>query len=144
MIDEKSTTELENILRSLDEDSIPNYLKSELQGNEPDFETYIKNFLLKKDMKLKTLFERAGFENKLGYKLLSGERTLKRDWVIRLCAASGMNLKQVNRSLKLCHFSELYAKDPRDAVITIGLNRGVILANELDELLKKYNLQPLI
>ena len=54
-----------------------------------------------------------------------------------------MNLKQVQRALKLYGFSELYAKSRRDAVITVAVNQGKTWAWEVDELLEKYGQEPL-
>lgn len=144
-MDEKSTGHLEEILNQVDEDGLDRYFHDYLNGNGyTRFSAFVTDVLKEKKLKRVTVFQRADIPERLGYKLLSGERrTDERDWILRLCIASGMNLKQLQRALKLYGFSELYAKLRRDAVITVAVNQGKIWAWEVDELLKKYGQQPL-
>ena len=144
-MDEKSTGHLEEILNQVDEDGLDRYFQDYLNGNGyTKFSAFVTDVLKEKGLKRITVIRRADIPERLGYKLLSGERrTDERDWILRLCIASEMSLKQVQRALKLYGFSELYAKSRRDAVITVAVNQRRTWAWEVDELLEKYGQEPL-
>ncbi|MDO5547619.1 MAG: hypothetical protein Q4F79_03945 [Eubacteriales bacterium] len=144
-MDEKTTGQLEKILENMDENGLEGYFHQYLEGNEyTKFSVFVTDILQHKQLKRITVIHRADIPESLGYKLLSGERrTDERDWIIRLCIAAEMNLKQIQQALKLYGFQELYAKDRRDVVLIVAVNQGRTWAWEVDELLKKYKQKPL-
>lgn len=68
------------------------------------------------------------------YDIVNGKKTPNRDKVLALAIASGMDLTQVNRCLKLAGKNELYPKNERDFIIIYALNQKCNL-EQVEELL---------
>jgi predicted N-acyltransferase len=142
---EKSTGQLEKILKNLDENGLEEYFQKHLEESRyTKFSAFMTDVLRSKRLKRIAVIRRADIPERLGYKLLSGERrTDERDWIIRLCIAAEMTLEEIQQALKLYGFPELYAKNRRDVVLIVAVNQGKIWSWEVDELLKKYEQKPL-
>ena len=90
------------------------------------------------------VFLQADFPERFGYKLLSEEKhTKQRDYIIRICYATGMSLEETQKALTLYGMAPLYARIPRDAVLMIAFNqhKGNIL--DVNALLSSYKLPTL-
>ncbi|MBR6957238.1 MAG: hypothetical protein IKH73_02195, partial [Erysipelotrichaceae bacterium] len=122
----KKTTELDQMLGSVNPDKISEYLKENAESiftDEKPFSVYMREMFRQKGYSQQDIFLRADMPERYGYKIVSGEKhTVQRDVVIRLCLAGQFDLAETNRALKLYGFSELYSKMPRDAVIIVGIN----------------------
>ena len=146
-MNEKSTSELEQILGSTHPKDFETYCasnKDSVTDDENAFIEYFKSLFKEKGITQQTVFLKADIPERYGYKLLSGEKhTRQRDVILRICYAAGFTLKETQRALKKYGMPELYAKVPRDALLMIAFNDrpGSIL--EVNELLQKNGLPPL-
>lgn len=71
-----------------------------------------------------------------GSKIFTMEKHTKdRDLIIRFCIAGHFNWDETNRALKLYGLNELYAKDPRDAVLIVAINNRIYNLYDIDEML---------
>ena len=57
--------------------------------------------------------------------------------------AGRFNWKQTDRALKLYGFSELYAKNKRDACIIVALNNRMFDLYKVNDMLEEQGLKPL-
>ncbi len=142
-----TTAHLEHVLESTDPKHIDNYFeeyRGKLVQNPKPFATYIREILNINGITHTELFQRTGFSEGYGYKILSEEKhTAQRDYILRICFASECTLKQTQRALKLYGMSELYAKFPRDAVLIIAFNQGIHAIPDVNRLLKEHGFDPL-
>ena len=123
----KSTNELENILVNTSSTRIEEYLKenadSLLMEAHP-FSAYMHEMIRKYGKTQQEVFLQADFPERFGYKILSEEKhTKQRDYIIRICYATGMRLEETQKALTLYGMAPLYARIPRDAVLMIAFNQ---------------------
>ncbi len=142
---QKPTTELNNILQNTKPDQLGAYLKENkkyMADDKKAFYYYMKDVLDEKKILLKDVYSFAGVNDSYGEKILRMEKhTKNRDLIVKFCIAGHFSLLETNRALKLYGFSELYAKEPRDACIIIALNNRIYDLGEIDEMLEKYGLE---
>ncbi|WP_024865687.1 hypothetical protein [Butyrivibrio sp. FCS014] len=143
----KSTNELNDLLENMKPDQLDSYLKDNskyMADEKKAFYYYMKDVLDEKNIKLKDVYSFAGVTESYGSKIITMEKHTKdRDLIIRLCLAGHFNWDETNRALKLYGFSELYAKDPRDACIIVAVNNRIFDMYEIDEMLIKQGLKKL-
>ena len=141
----KPTDELNNLLENMKPDELDDYLvenQEYLAGDEKPFYDYMKRTIRNKGIKLKDVYQFAGFSESFGSKLLTQEKHTKdRDMIIRLCLAGHLTWDETNRALKLYGFSELYAKDPRDACLIVQINNRIYDIYRINDELAKRNLE---
>ena len=143
----KSTDELHNILGSTDRGGISGYLQEnadDLLAETHPFSGYMRQMLRKYNTTQQQVFLLADIPERFGYKLLSGEKhTRQRDYILRLCYATGMNLEEVQRALTLYGMAPLYPRFPRDAVLMIAFNQQTGSIHDVDALLSAHGLPTL-
>ena len=143
----KSTEELENILGETSTTNIEAYLEQNaesLLSEEKPFSAYMHEMIRKCGKTQQEVFLQADFPERFGYKLLSEEKhTKQRDYIIRICYATGMSLEETQKALTLYGMAPLYARIPRDAVLMIAFNqhKGNIL--DVNTLLSSHKLPTL-
>ena len=147
MTDRKSTGELDKVLGKLNPDRIADYLSEQaanLYAEENAFSAYLKEMIRKNGFTQQEVFLRADMPERYGYKIISGEKhTVQRDVIIRLCVAAMLSLAETNRALKLYGCSQLYSRQPRDAVIIVAINHRIRDIDEINDLLKSNGFEPL-
>ena len=142
----KPTGELNELLETIKPDQLDAYFKENrnYMADEKAFYYYMRAVLDEKNIKLKDVYSFAGVTESYGGKILTMEKHTKdRDLIIRFCFAGHFNWDETNRALKLYGMNELYAKDPRDAVLIVALNNRVYRMYEIDALLTEHGLKKL-
>lgn len=123
----KSTDELENILGQTSTTDIEAYLAENaesLLAQERPFAAYMHEMIRKYGKTQQEVFLQADFPMRFGYKLLAEEKhTKQRDFILRICYATGMTLDETQKALTLYGMAPLYARIPRDAVLMIAFNQ---------------------
>lgn len=146
-MDEKSTGELTEILGKTHLSEFEKYCrenKDSMHDGTSDFFVYMKDLLKKRAITQQVVFLRADIPERYGYKLLSGEkRTRQRDVILRICYAAELSLEETQRALKKYDMPALYPKVPRDAFLMILFNERPGNIIEINELLKKNEMDPL-
>jgi len=136
---QKPTDEMEEALKEVRPGQIDSYLKTNSQfmvDENRAFYFYMKDVLKRKGVMLKDLYARMNVSEKYGGQILTMEKhTPNRDLIISFCIAGHFDGNETGRALKLYGFNELYAKDPRDAVIMVALNNRIYDFEAIDEML---------
>ena len=129
---ERSTDELMNEIKQTGE------IKKFIERNESEFVSEplhdILNRLLKeKNMKKSEVVARSSLNRIYGYQIFAGKRIPSRDKLIALCFGFKLNVEETDKLLKSAGFSELYARNKRDALIIFAINsrKSIFAANEL-------------
>ena len=135
----KSTDELNDLLENMKPGQLESYFKDNekyMADEKKAFYYYMKDVLEEKNIKLKDVYSFAGVSESYGSKIFTMEKHTKdRNLIIRFCIAGHFNWDETNRALKLYGFNELYAKDPRDAVLIVAINNRMFNLYDIDELL---------
>ncbi len=143
----KQTDELNDLLENVKPDQLDTYFKNNekyMADGKKSFYYYMKDVFDEKNIKLKDVYSFAGVSESYGSKILTMEKhTRDRDLIIRFCIAGHFNWDETNRALKLYGLNELYAKDPRDAVLIVALNNRIYNLFDIDEMLLEYGLKKL-
>lgn len=144
---EKSTEELNHVLKSTHVDEIEDYLteyEDEVLAEDRPFSAYMRAMFKEKRIAQQDVFLEADVPERYGYKLISGEkRTKQRDVILRICYAAHMSIDETQRALKIYHMPELYARIPRDAVLMVVFNDRPGNITDVNELLMIKGLEPL-
>ena len=143
----KSTKELADILGKTHLNDYQKYCNDNKTSMMPDrdaFSIYVKDILAQKKLTQQMVFLRADIPERYGYKLLSGEKhTRQRDIILRICYAAELSLEETQRALRKYEMPELYAKNPRDALLMIVFNERPGSIIDVNEILKKNGVEPL-
>lgn len=151
---EKSTNELDEMLKNMKIDELENYYKENheyIADAKKSFTYYMKDVIEKKNiiigsrnLQYKDIYSFAGVSESYGEKILNMEKhTKNRDLIIRFCVAAHFQLNEINTALKLYDMKPLYAKDKRDACIIVAINNRKYDLGDIDEILEKQNLTKL-
>lgn len=142
MIDKK-TSELDQMLNYIDsEEDLKNYLSQTLPQQTLSFVDYIEALRVSKDIKKSVLIDRADIHRTYGYQILNGTKSPSRDNIIKLCIGGQFSLEETNRALELGGYNKLYAKNPRDSLITFCLKKQQTII-ETNLFLDHYKFSPL-
>ncbi len=121
----KTTGEL---LESLKSNDINYYLNS----NSEDFITsslsdYLNQLLYEKNINKTKAIEKSNLNNIYAYEIFSGKKKPSRNKLIQLAFGMELDLKSVQRLLKISGLSELYPRSQRDSVIIFAINNSLSL-----------------
>lgn len=141
------TTELEKALQSTHPSRMDVFLNeygSEMKHSPKDFSAYFKGLVKEKGKTLSEVFIAADIPESYGYKLISGEkRTRQKDVILRLCYAAGLNLDEVQRTLRMYELPALYARIPRDALLMALFNNRCVSIPDVNEYLTDHGMAAL-
>ena len=144
-VDSIETKELEGILLSNKNKSSKKVLKDNedyIIDEDKKFSCYVKDLIKEKGLTIKDVIYNTGESENYGRKIISQEKSTKdRNLIIRICVAANLSVKETNRALKLYGMKGLYAKDKRDAVIMIEINKGNRTIEDIDDALIDNNLE---
>jgi hypothetical protein len=136
-MEKDSTTNLLNILKDAGKEDIVAFRREHLM-NDSSFPAYMDTLISLRQLKRQDIFQKADLPQKYGYKLLTGEtHTTDRDKLLRIFIAMGLNLKETQRALTLNGLAPLYAKNKRDVVIIIALNKSISSVDTVNEWLSE-------
>lgn len=123
---EKTTDDLNKILESTHISDVKDFFRDNsdsIIATDRPFYNYMREQIHKKGLKQQNIFLDADISEKYGYKLLSEEKhTRQRDVILRICYATGLNLEETQKALRLYQMPELYSKIKRDALLMIAFN----------------------
>lgn len=147
MIQDKSTSEVEELLAGLKTERIGEFLKENrdyMANGKKAFYYFMKDTIESKNIRLKDLYRFAGLSESYGGQIIRMEKhTAERDLILRLCIAGHFSLKETERALKLYEMAPLYAKDPRDACLIVAVNRRIYDIFEIDRILTSAGFEKL-
>lgn len=136
-----TTGHLDKVLEGVRSDTeTERYVKAYTEGNYGSFADYFNEYISRKDLKVPEVVSGSNVSSNYIYNILGKKRNPGRDKVLALCIGAGMSVREINRGLKLAGLGVLYAKNERDARITIAVNRGVKSVIELNIMLEEKGL----
>ena len=140
-MDKGTTKRLEEVLLNLDnQKDLEKYVEE--NGNIIEFTSFsefINKYILDNKIDISEMIKRSGIDRTYGYQIINGTRNNPgRDKVIRICIASQMTVKDLNRALEISKVGPLYSRDKRDAIIVFAVNNNLDVENT-NLLLDAYN-----
>lgn len=144
MTEEKSTFEVEEILKNMKPSELGSFYKENSHSMVDDkkaFYYYVKDIVEAKNIMFKDMYLQAGVSESYGEKIIRMEKhTKNRDLIIRLCVAGHFSVEETSKALKLYGMNPLYGKDRRDACLIIAINNRIFDLYKIDEMLEKEKL----
>ena len=141
-------TSLKELLLLISPEEFQEFLalhESHLIRSHRPFTDYMRAKFREKGIKQKNVFIAADLDDRLGYKLISGEkRTEKRDVIIRICLAAEFRLAEVQEALTLYGMSPLHERIPRDMAFIVSFNCHIYDIHDVDTILRENNLPPFL
>ena len=139
------TSELENILLSNKNETSKKIIDNNDEyfiDEDRNFSNYIKDMIKEKGMTIREVAYMAGYSESYGRKIISEEKVrYNRDVILKICIAAKLTVNETNRALKLHKMKSLYAKDKRDALIMIEINKGMRTIEDINDELRKNGLE---
>ncbi len=125
---------------------LPHFLSAHTEEfSRRPFTDYIRAKLREKDIAQQDIFLAADLNERVGYKLISGEKkTKKRDIILRICLAAKFRLEEVQEALILYGMSPLHARIPRDTVFMVAFINRIYDIHDVDTMLRENNLPPFL
>lgn len=121
-----TTDRLDKILQNVGSDSeAERYVREYTAEQYVSFADYINDYIASHNLEVNDIITRSNISKNYIYNIINGKRNPGRDKVIALCIGAGMSIREINRGLKIANLGVLYAKDERDARITIAVNKGI-------------------
>lgn len=144
-MEQESTSNLMNILKSTAEKNVEQYCRQYIDGkNYVSFSAFIDDLIAQRHLKRQDILAQADIPQKYGYKLLTGEsHTTDRDKILRICIAMKLTLKETQRALNLYGMPPLYPKNKRDVILIVAINKGAGSVIDVNERLAAYDLPEL-
>lgn len=115
------------------------YVKEYTSGQYETFADYYNEYISSHELEISELISRSNISKNYIYNIINGRRNPGRDKVIALCIGAGMNVREINRGLKIAGLGVLYAKNERDARIVVAVNRGIRNVIDINLILEKHN-----
>ena len=138
---QKETRQLESFLKNASLDDYDKYIAKENTNTYTDLADFLNTYLAKNNLVLSDIIKKSQLSRDYAYSIFNGNRkNPTRDRVIAICLAMGMDLDNTQRALKLCNAGTLYAKNNRDAAITICINRGITDIAAINDFLYDHEL----
>ena len=136
MFNDKKTGELLGILKKTSsEKELDDYISDESMNDYKQFAEYFFSLESVKEKKQSQIVNDSLLKKSYAYEILSFEckKRPKRERLIALMIAGGLNIDEVQRGLEICGAGTLYARDRRDAIIIFGINhkKKVLEINEM-------------
>jgi len=88
------------------------------------------------------VIKQSGINKRFFYDILSAKKMPNRRYIIRIFLALGLDLPDVQWYLKACDYSQLYAKNKRDAIIIYCINKNLAVS-ECNKMLNNVGLENL-
>ena len=98
-----------------------------------------------KNISQQDVFLAADLNERIGYKLISGEkRTLQRDVILRICLAAAFQPEEVQEALILYGMAPLRARVPRDCAFIVAFCNRIHDIHDVDAILRENHLPPFL
>lgn len=141
-MNEKETRQLEDFLKNASLDDLEKYIGE--TGEAGSLSDYLNEYIAQHNLVLADIIRASNMSRDYAYSIFNGNRkNPTRDRVIAICLACHMDYAHTQRALKLCNAGVLYAKNNRDAAITICINRGIFDIGEVNEFLFSHDMEVL-
>ncbi len=141
-MNDKETQQLEDFLKNASLDDLESYIGE--TGNTVPLSDYLNEYIAEHGLVLADVIKLSNMSRDYAYSIFNGNRkNPTRDRVIAICLACHMDYAHTQRALKLCNAGVLYAKNMRDAAITICINRGIFDIGEVNEFLFSHEMDVL-
>lgn len=128
--------------RLISSSDIQSYLDQDSTSNQT-LTVFLETLREANNMKRSTLARESGLNATVVYDIFSGKSRPGRDHAIMLSIGLNCDLRETQRLLRLAGVSELWCKQPRDAIIIWCIEHGFDLAATDDEL-QRLGEQPLL
>lgn len=142
-MEDKETQQLEDFLKNASLEDLELYI-SEGNATGTTLSDFLNEYIGEHNLVLADVIRASLMSRDYAYSIFNGNRkNPTRDRVIAICLACHMNITQTQRALKLCNAGVLYAKNNRDAAITICINREVYDITKVNEFLFDHGMEVL-
>lgn len=119
--------------RLISSSDIQSYLDQDSTSNQT-LTVFLETLREANNMKRSTLARESGLNATVVYDIFAGKSRPGRDHAIMLSIGLNCDLRETQRLLRLAGVSELWCKQPRDAIIIWCIEHGFDLAATDDEL----------
>ena len=132
----KGTDQLNSELNNITNDEgIRRFLKENRKILYETYSDWLNGIMEEKHITVSDLLEKVSISKSFLYDVKNGDKKPTKETVIKIGLALGLSLEEMNRSLKLAEWKELYPKKRDDAIIIDGINRGKTV-HQIDQALK--------
>ena len=136
------------LFKCVNPNDLPAFLHEHVQSflaSQKLFAAYMRTKFKEKHILQQNVFLAADISENYGYKLIAEEKhTSNRDVILRICLAAHFTLNEVQEALILYGMSPLYWRITRDFVILVAIYNRIYDIQQVNELLRNCNQNPMI
>jgi len=139
----KKTDELGKLLETVKPEEISHFLDdnwSDMLDDEKEFTKFMRVTVKSKGLKWKNIYTAVGVSESYGQEIIAARKHANnRDLILRFCFAGRFTLEETQHALTLYGMNPLYARNPRDAVFIVAINKRIYDLGDVDDLLREQN-----
>ena len=137
----KSTAELLDLMKnSRSYDEYYAACKDEIGQGLMKIDRVLHALLLEKRVSKAEVIARSGLETHYAYQIFSGVKKPTRDKVLMLGVGLGLSVEEMQRTLKITGYAQLYCKEERDNAILFGFTKRLSIL-DINDLLFELQLE---
>lgn len=148
---ENSNLKREEIIAQLQNigfEELPEFLKkhaASLPGVELSFSDYMRRKFREKGMQQQWVFRNADISDNYGYKLIAGEKhTRNRDVILRICICACFTEEEMQEALSLYGMAPISERNQRDIVLLVAIRDKINDIYQINDMMLKCGLEPLL
>lgn len=134
----KSTSRLDDILQNTTPAGFQKYLRENTGETFDTLSQYLLYILAERNLQQASIIRKSNLNSNYANGIFNGNKPRPhRDYIIAICLACEMTLKETQRALKISNAGVLYARNPRDAALIICINQKMYDIAKVNEFLKE-------
>lgn len=122
---ETNTKMLEEEASSIQSESeLDAFIENNVIGQYKSFSEYFNEYVGAHSLELPPILRKSTLDRGYFYNIVNGDKKPGRDKVLCICIGAGMDVKHLNRGLRIAKYSRLDPKDERDLRIRFAVQNG--------------------
>lgn len=123
------------------EEELNEFIEQNIIKQYKSFSQYFNEYVAVHSLDLPEVMRKSNIDKGYFYNIINGDKKPRRDKIICVCIGAGMDLKHLNRGLRIAKYSKIDPKDERDLRIKYEVNKGVDNVIDVNLKLDEYGLE---
>ena len=100
------------------------FIEHNIVNQYKSFSEYFNEYVGAHDLELPPIIRKSNLDRGYFYNIVNGDKKPGRDKVLCICIGAGMDVKHLNRGLRIAKYTKLDPKDERDLRIRFAVQNG--------------------
>lgn len=123
------------------EEALNEFIEQNIINQYKSFSQYFNEYVAVHSLELPEVMRNSNIDKGYFYNIINGDKKPRRDKIICICIGAGMDLKHLNRGLRIAQYSRIDSKNERDLRIKYEINKGANNVIDINLKLDEYGLE---